>query len=180
VKRFTLAAILGTLFFGSELHSGQRAKPAEYDVKAAFLCNFGKFVRWPASRSQSEFRICVYGRDPFGPVLDSFVADETVEGKTVGVRRIGALADVTNCHIVFISQQEEKHLRGILEAAGKSAALTVSEIPQFTKRGGMIGFVVAEGKVRFEINLTPAEGAGLVLSPGFLRVARDVKRYPGV
>jgi hypothetical protein len=179
VKRFTAGAILAGLLCGSELYCGQGPKPAEYDIKAAFLYNFGKFLRWPASRNQNEFRICILGQDPFGPVLDSLIAGETIDGKTVEVRRIAASADLMTCRIVFISQSEERRLKAILEAAGKSGALTVSEIPQFIQRGGMIGLVLADGKVRFEVNLTPVDAAGLVLSSELLRVAKSVNRYPG-
>jgi len=179
VKKFLAATILPVLFCASEFHAVQRPKPAEYDVKAAFLYNFGKFVRWPANRNRNEFRICVLGQDPFGATLDSIIAGETVDGKAVEARRILAPADSTGCQIVFISLSEEKRLKDILEVVGKTGALTVSEIPQFTQRGGMIGFVMADGKVRFEVNLAPADGAGLIFSSELLRVASSVKRNPG-
>jgi hypothetical protein len=179
VKHALVCVLMATGLFTSELHSIQRAKPAEYDVKAAFLYNFGKFVRWPAARTRSDFRICVLGQDPFGATLDSIIAGERVDGKSVAARRITVSADSTGCHIVFISLSEEKHLKDILEVVGKTGALTVSEIPAFIQRGGMIGFVLADGRVRFEVNLLPADGAGLMLSSELLRVATSVKRYPG-
>src|SRR6185369_12236655 len=113
----------------------QRAKPAEYDVKAAFLYNFGKFVRWPANRSRNDFRICILGQDPFGSTLDSIIAGETVDGKAVASRRISAPVDSADCQIVFISLSEEKRLKDVLDIVGKTGALTVSEIPRFTERG---------------------------------------------
>jgi hypothetical protein len=177
--RLFVGAILATLLCAPEFGSVQRARPAEYDVKAAFLYNFGKFVRWPAGRTRNEFTICVLGQDPFGSTLDSIIAGETVDGKAVSVRRIGTSADSAGCQIVFISLSEEKRLKDILEVIGKSGALTVSEIPQFTLRGGMIGFVLTGGKVRFEVNLSPADGAGLMFSSELLRVASSVKRNPG-
>jgi hypothetical protein len=179
VKRFFAGAILATLLCAPAFSSVQRARPAEYDVKAAFLYNFGKFVRWPAGRTRSDFRICVLGQDPFGLTLDSVIAGETVDGKTVVARRIATAADSANCQIVFISMSEEKRLRDILDVVGKTGALTVSEITDFTLRGGMIGFVLSDGRVRFEVNLTPADGAGLMFSSELLRVAYSVKRNPG-
>jgi hypothetical protein len=180
VKRLLAAAILATLLCSPGFHSAQRAKPAEYDVKAAFLYNFGKFVRWPVSRNRNDFRICVLGEDPFGSALDSIIAGETVDGRTVATRRIMVSADSAGCHIVFISLSEEKRLKDTLEIVGRTGALTVSEIPNFTARGGMIGFVLADGRVRFEVNLVPADGAGLMFSSELLRVASHVKRNPGV
>lgn len=171
------AALLCSVFAAA--HPIQSAKPAEYDVKAAFLYNFGKFVRWPSSRNRNEFRICVLGQDPFGATLDSIISGETVDGKTVAARRIAAPVDSAGCQIVFISLSEENRLKEILDVAGKAGVLTVSEIPRFTQRGGMIGFVLAAGRVRFEVNLAPADSAGLMFSSELLRVASSVKRNPG-
>jgi hypothetical protein len=58
----------------------------------------------------------------------------------------------------------------------KSGVLTVSDIPDFTNSGGMIQFVLLENKVRFQVNLTAAETAGLTLSSQLLKVATSVKR----
>ena len=180
MNRFFVSVIFAILFYSSELHSVQRPKPAEYEVKAAFLYNFGKFVTWPpAGLSRNEFRICILGQDPFGATLDSIIAGETVEGRTVTVRRISTPSDSSSCQIVFISLSEDKRLKGILDVVGKTSALTVSEIPQFTQRGGMIGFILDGSKVRFEVNLTPGDGAGLMFSSELLRVAASVKRNPG-
>ena len=179
MKRLIVSVVFAALLHASELHSVQRARPAEYEVKAAFLYNFGKFVTWPGARNRSEFRICVLGQDPFGATLNSIIAGETVEGKAVAARRISSPTDSATFQIIFISLSEEKRLKGILDVIGKTSALTVSEIPQFTQRGGMIGFILDEGKVRFEVNLTPGDGAGLMFSSELLRVAASVKRNPG-
>src|SRR5207244_10853841 len=51
----------------------------EYQVKAAFLFNFAKFVEWPPQAfpsASAPFSICVLGQNPFGRSLQ-----EAVEGK---------------------------------------------------------------------------------------------------
>ena len=55
---------------------------------------------------------------------------------------------------------------------------TVSNVPKFSQRGGMIQFVVEANKVRFEVNLASAERAGLSLSSELLKVATTVTRSP--
>jgi hypothetical protein len=179
VKRLLAGVLVASVLCLSEPRAMQRSRPGEYDVKAAFLYNFGKFVRWPANGNRTDFRICVLGLDPFGATLDSIIAGEKVDGRAVAARRLTASTDLPGCHIVFIGQSEEKRLKDILEVVGKSGALTVSEIPQFTQRGGMIGFILADGRVRFEVNLAPANEAGLMFSSELLRVASSVKRNPG-
>ena len=66
----------------------------------------------------------------------------------------------------------------IVEALDKEVVLTVSDMPQFAQRGGMIQFVLEGKKVRFEVNLTAVERAGLTLSSELLKVATTVKRNP--
>jgi hypothetical protein len=153
----------------------------ESEVKAAYLYSFGRFVQWPtrADGAAARFTICVLGTDPFGPALDATVAGTTVRGRTVAVRRLPAVAAATDCDVIFISASEERQLAIILEHLKQADVLTVSDMTQFTERGGMIQFVTVANKVRFEINLSPARQAGLVLSSELLRVASAVRGAAG-
>jgi hypothetical protein len=157
----------------------QQPKVSEYQVKATYLYNFGRFVQWPpnaAAAKGDSFSICVLGHDPFGPTLDSTLAGETLDGKPLAVKRISTPRDAAGCRILFISSTEENHLKEILVALDESGVLTVSDMPAFSRRGGMIQFVVEGDKVRFEINLTKTETAKLTLSSELLKVATIVRR----
>jgi hypothetical protein len=154
----------------------QQPKAEESEVKAAFLYNFGKFVKWPSGAEQPSFTICVLGRDPFGAQLDTIVAGESVGAKPITVRRIAAVQEASSCRILFISASEQSHLNTILPAVAKNSVLTVSDLPQFVERGGMIQFVLDQGRVRFEVNLGSAESCGLSMSSELLKVATHVKR----
>jgi hypothetical protein len=155
----------------------QQPKPKEYQVKATYLYNFGRFIRWPVTAAQdSSFPICVLGQDPFGPTLDSTLVGENLDGKPVVVRRISRAQDVGDCRILFISSAEENHLKQILAALEKTGVLTVSDMPDFSRQGGMIQFVLEGGKVRFEINLASAEAAKLIVSAELLKVAATVRK----
>ena len=175
----TLVALLVLFLCGGEILLAQQQKPSEYQVKATYLYNFGRFVRWPdsvpAGKGES-FTVCVLGQDPFGSILDSTLAGETLAGKPVVLRRISKPQDGGECRILFISSTEEKHLDEILTAFDESGVLTVSDMPGFTRRGGMIQFVLEGDRVRFEINLASAESARLVLSSELLKVASSVRR----
>jgi hypothetical protein len=157
----------------------QQPKPNEYQIKATYLYNFGRFVKWPdtfPSGKGDSFSVCVLGQDPFGPILDSTLAGEVLDGKPVVLRRISKPQDAGECRILFISSTEERHLKEILTALDKSGVLTVSDIPGFARRGGMIEFVLEGERVRFEINLASAASARLVLSSELLKVAASVKQ----
>jgi uncharacterized protein DUF4154 len=156
----------------------QGAKPTDYDVKAAYLYNFGRFVEWPSSVTTKSdvFNICILGQDPFGSALDHTFAGETISGKGIAAKRISTPQEAVNCQILFMSSAEEGRLNKIIEAIDKGAVLTVSDMPQFSQRGGMIQFVLDGKKVRFEVNLTAVQRAGLTLSSELLKVATNVRR----
>jgi hypothetical protein len=67
-------------------------------------------------------------------------------------------------------------LKQILIMLGDTSVLTVSDLPEFTQRGGMVQFVSEGDRVRFEVNLATAERAGLILSSELLKVAVNVRR----
>lgn len=157
----------------------EASAPTEYQVKAAYLYNFGKFVQWPAKAPTAPgglFAICVLGQDPFGPILDATVAGETIDGRSVVAKRISRAQDAADCRILFISSSEDDELGEILAALDKTSVLTVSDIPEFTRRGGIIHLVLDGNKVRFEVNLAVAERAGLSLSSQLLKLAINMRR----
>jgi hypothetical protein len=157
---------------------GQHSKPTEYEVKATYLYNFIRFVAWPPKVAQAQsgsFAICVLGQDPFGPALNAILTDETIAGKNIVAQRIPTPQDAVNCRVLFISSSENVRLKQILSTLGDASVLTVSELPEFTQRGGM-GFISEGNRVRFEVNLASAERAGLILSSELLKVAVNVKR----
>jgi len=172
-----LAVGIASVLLGPSYLHAQRSSPSEYEVKAAYLYDFGKFVAWPAKVAASDdFPICVLGQDPFGPTFDATIAGETINGKKVVVNRIAKPQDALSCRILFISASEESQLKEILATLDKTSVLTVSDISQFTRRGGMIQFVIDANRVRFEVNVTTAERAGLTLSSQLLKVAINVRK----
>ena len=168
------ALLLGTLLLAI-CGSAFADRPSEYQVKAAYLYNFGKFVNWPAeAAATSDFEVCVLGADPFGPLLDATVSDSTINGKRVVARRIARAPDAVSCRVVFIAASESLRLGSDLAVLSKLHVLTVSDNPHFLERGGTIQFIFEGDRVRFAVNLTAAQEAGLTLSSELLKVATRV------
>ncbi len=165
------------LFAGAfSLHA--QAPATEYEVKAAYLLNFGKFIQWPSAGRPPEmerFAICVMGDDPFGQILDSTVRDEKIAGKPVMARRLTRAQDATGCQVLFISRSEEKQVRRLIPSLNKAGILTVSDMPGFLDHDGMIQFTLVGNRIRFEVNLDSVQDAGLTLSSELLKVASLVK-----
>jgi hypothetical protein len=159
------------------LRAIEASPPSEYQIKAAFLLNFTKFIEWPASEGAgSPFSICVMGDDPFGPVLDQLVEGETVGGRKIAVRRIRAEGNADaqgSCAILYVSKQEQS-VQTVLAGVGQGV-LTVGEGDSFLDGGGMIAFILENRRVRFNIDQGAAQKAGLKLSSRLLGVARSVR-----
>ena len=178
---FPHLTLIAALVLSSAALHAQQARPRDYDVKAAYLFNFGRFTTWPAAGAGGEsavFGVCVLGRDPFGAALDAMVTGEMIDGKRVTVRRIARAADTEGCRILFVSASEDAELAHILQTLVGSRILTVSDLPQFVERGGMIQFVSDGKKIRFTVNVPAATQAGLTLSSELLRVAAAVRANP--
>lgn len=143
------------------------AAPTEYQIKAAFLFNFAKFVEWPPdafATPASPLVIGILGANPFGTDLERTVKGKAINSHPFEVKTISAPADGTNCQIVFICTSEKKRLPEIIAALKDASVLTVGEMDGFTENGGMINFVIQGNKVRFEINDTAAKTARLKIS----------------
>jgi hypothetical protein len=152
------------------------AEPAlEYDVKAAFVLNFTKFVEWPAGAlpdSRSTLEICILGKDPFGRALDEVVQGEAVNGHRLTVRRISQPPVPPTCQVLFIDS-EVKEVPKLLVGL-PAGILTIGEGDRFAREGGMIALVLDNRRVRFDINPAAAEHSGLKLSSRLLSVARSI------
>jgi hypothetical protein len=170
-----MATLLLTIIVpAGALESVEPPRPTEYDVKAAFLYNFAKFVKWPEDDYGPTFVVAVLGEDPFGEILDKTFAGKTILDKKVEVRRISALESPARIRILFVGSSERLRLAQVLKALDGSSVLTVSEMEGFTERGGMIAFRLGGDVVRFDINLGEVERARLKMSSQLIRLARNV------
>ena len=170
--------LLLTLLAGS---SAQEPATNEYQVKAAYLFNFAKFVEWPSTafpNAGAPLEICVLGMNPFGHELEDSVAGKIVDGRRLEVSHLSNGVEATSCQIVFIASSEKRQIREILQRFSGLSVLTVGDTSGFTEDGGIINFVVEGDRVRFEANLEAAGQAHLKLSARLLTVAKVVTGKP--
>lgn len=157
--------------------AAQSARAPEYEVKAAFLYNFAKFVEWPPQAfaySSTPIRFCVLGDDAFADTLSNTIQGKSVSGRPIVNSRLQAPAQARSCHVLFVSPAVPEAVKLALESIRNLPVLTVSESADFLRLGGMINFVLEQDRVRFEINLEAAERHHLKLSSKLLAVARVV------
>lgn len=160
----------------------QTSPAHEYQLKAVFLFNFSQFTEWPTSSfpaHSSPLIIGVLGADPFGEALELAIANESVNGHPLLVRRYSQVKDVGLCHILFIAHKDKEVLRQTFRALEGKNILTVGDAPGFIEQGGMIRFVNEYGKIRFQINAEKTRGEDLLLSSKLLRLAEIVSPQTG-
>jgi YfiR/HmsC-like len=167
--------LLFALVFAMGLNGRTQNSPTEYQIKAAFIYNFTRFVDWPTQAfadASSPMTIGVLGKNVFGDNLQQAISGKTIMGHVLQFRQFDAVTDVTNCQVLFISDSEKSHLSRILSRLQGAYVLTVSENTEdFIGAGGMINLVIMDNKVRFEINNDAAKKAGLTISSKLLSLA---------
>ncbi|HKY33542.1 MAG TPA: YfiR family protein [Candidatus Polarisedimenticolia bacterium] len=155
-------------------------RATEYEMKAAYLYYFATFVTWPsetlsnASTGQQDLVIGILGDDPFGALLEETIRGKKVNDHRLIVRRFESVTEARESNILYISSSEKDDLSHILSTLEGAAVLTVGEMEGFASRGGQIGFLTEERKVRFEINVGAVKRAGLKVSAQLMKLARIV------
>src|SRR5258708_39561856 len=96
------------LVLAMEVGPAEAPRPGEYDVKAAFLYNFAKFVKWPEEQTLGPtFIIAVLGEDPFRGILEKTLTGKTILERTVEVRRLSTPEAAGKVQILFIGSAGE-------------------------------------------------------------------------
>ena len=157
----------------------QAAGPSEYELKAVLIYKVASYIRWPAAGEASArrpFVIGILGRDPFGRVIDEVVAGETVHGRPVSIRRLSEAREASQCDLLYVSPSERSGFRRILHRLEGTPVLTVGDMDQFATAGGMINLTNDDRRIRFEINVSALDRAGLRAAAELLTLARIVDR----
>ncbi len=151
------------------------ALPTEYQIKAAFIYNFARFVEWPSAaftNSNSPMIIGVFGENVFGDNLERTISGNEINCHPLQFKMFNSVEEATNCHVLFIGTSEKNRMPKILARLQGTAVLTVSEnTDTFIANGGMINLVIVEDKVRFRINNDAAKKSGLIISSKLLSLA---------
>lgn len=155
----------------------------EYEVKAAYIYYFAKFVDYPPtafSAKSAPITIGIVGNDEFGALLANIVKDKTIQEHPIQVRLLKWPGDFRACHMVFIGASEQKWFRQIVESLQARPVLTITEVEDDSQAKGIMNLFVERGKVQFEVNIADAEKARLRISSKLLRLAREtVGSYSG-
>jgi len=148
------------------------------EIEAAFLVKFTAYVKWPAgtfSSPDAPVVIGIFGRDPFGSVIDTIARSYTTSGRHVEIRRYKDFSLLAISNMAFVVPSAMDRMNDILQAAHGKPVLLVGNSQEFLDKGGMINFVRIGKKIRFDINKENCDRAGLEISSKLLKVAHAVR-----
>ncbi|BBO24187.1 MAG: YfiR family protein [Armatimonadetes bacterium] len=152
------------------------AQRSEYEVKAAFLLNFARFVEWPSERqfTDGKIHLAVVGNSSVAKAIGGAVNGSKVGKYVFQVTYVAWSADLAAYPMVFVPSTESAKYAQLSTLAQKPV-LVVGESPGFANKYGMFNFFVAEGRVRFEINNAVAKRSNLVVSSQLLQIAKVIQ-----
>jgi hypothetical protein len=180
-KPLTLTGLIFIFLFSG---TGFCAEGTEYQIKAAMILNFIKFVQWPA-QSADQFpdqlndltnptiTIGIFGKDNFGNTLDQ-IEGRKIGNKQLSVRHIKSMNQLSGCQILFVSASDSHRTYQILREISGMPVLTIGEDEDFIRLGGIIRFYSEKNHIRFEVNQTAALKSDLKLSVKLLEVAAAI------
>lgn len=148
----------------------------EYQVKASFLSHFLSYVEWPEGTfvNQSDsLVIAIVGDNRFGTALDSIAKDEPIS-RPIKLQSVSSSFTADNCHLLYFVNEGKDHRALEFVRGEHKGLLTIGECDGFSKAGGMINFVIVNGKLRFEINSYSVRRAGLAINSELLKLATKV------
>lgn len=173
------------------------AQSREYQIKAAFLYNFIKFVDWPKEKmadSNEPITIGIIGSKYFVKALEPLI-HKKIKNRNISIKYFEGyeklkksqedndrqwdqkIEALKTCHVLMFCICDSVPIENssqIIKALKGSPVLTVGETDGFLEYGGIINFLMEDKKVRFEINVTAAKKSKLKISSKLLRLAKRV------
>ncbi len=150
---------------------------AEYQIKAAFVYNFAKYVEWPDESHGHDLTLCILGEGSICAAIDT-IKGKFIRGKMLRVKRVKSIQDLKDCNILFIASSEKHNLPHLIDDLYGSSILTIGDTEGFAEQGVIINLYIENGKVRFKINIESARRANLKLSSMLLKLAEIVTSTP--
>ncbi|MBF0226164.1 MAG: YfiR family protein [Desulfobacterales bacterium] len=147
---------------------------SEDQIKATLIYKFMSYIEWPSDSDPDSLSLCILGDNPFNGIFDTFIG-KTVQNKKFNVQKLADIYDASQCNILFISSSEKEHLPLIFDYIKDKPILTISEVEEFCRFGGMINFIHKDGTIGFEIAPDTANKAGIKISSHLLRLAKIIK-----
>jgi len=162
------------LFFLLSFSFKSHAQETNYAVHANIIYHFTKYIDWPSYKKGGDFVIGIVGESPLYDELKSSTSGKTVNGGRIVVKQFSSSATSFNCHILFVSNEENSRLKKIVTATSESPVLIVSEGSDLASKGSCINFKISQERLKLEINKNCIEKRGLSIATELLQLGTIV------
>ncbi len=153
----------------------------EYKIKAGMLMSLLRGTDWPPGSfhdPSAPYVLGVLGKDPFGPILNG-MTNKVVRNRGINrgivLKRCNTPEEAKDCHLLFISSNQDAPLSSILNSLGKLSILTVGESREFTSLGGIVNLALENDRVSFELSAKALKRARLEIDPGLKEAGKLIK-----
>jgi hypothetical protein len=147
-----------------------QAQEVNYKIHAMFMYHFTKYIDWPENKKSGDFVIGVYGNSDIIKELEATAISKKAGGQQIVIKKLNSASEASQCHIIFISSSHSGEMDAIQQSIGSKPVLMVSEKAGLAKKGSGINFIIADDKLRFEINKSNIEGKTLKVSGDLLKL----------
>lgn len=172
LDKLTMVAVI---FFLTGMRPSQAQQPMDYAIQANIIYRFTKYIEWPESKKTGDFIIGIVGESPLTEQLQSFIINKTTERRKIVIKKFSSSAEVFNCHILFISEDESDNVKKIASRTAGYPILLVSESDGMALRGACINFVIISDHLKLEINKDNIEQRNLNIASELLQLGKLVR-----
>lgn len=157
------------------MQAGTLTRASQDALEAAYIYNFIRFTSWPDEGDDAPATVLVAGDDRVRAAMQKIAAEANRSGyPRLRIDPCVRLSCLARPQVVFIGSDQEPHLQQWLDKARGQPVLTVSDIPGFADRGGMIELVRHRNHLSFRINRQAIEAAKLYVSAQLLQLGEVI------
>lgn len=174
--KHTIISLAFLLLLFPENAFGQQYSDTE--LRAAFICNFAKFVEWPPNSfasNTSPIVIAFLNDSLLASVTEKLATNMNISGRKLKIIQCKNIEQAIHCNILYISPLEKDRFSIILSKLSGLPILTVSETEGFCQLKGIINFSKSKNKFGFEINVNSAKQKGIKISSKLLGLATIIQ-----
>ncbi len=161
-----LVLIVTVIFSLNGLVNAQISK-----FQAMYIYNFSRMVEWPNEYKDGTFQIGVIGNNVLMEELKDFTSNKKAGNQDINVVKFNDIADIEQCHILFIGGNMEKKFEEIYAKTNGHKTLVISEKSNLVDQGAAISFTIVDGKLKYYLNADNAKNRGLKVSSSLSNMA---------
>lgn len=150
------------------------AQDVNYKLHAGLLYHFTKHIEWPMSKQSGDFVIGVLGNANLTEAVEEMSKSRMVGSQKIIVVQVKTADDANRCHIIYVQRFQSTQFNAVYPKAKSGHALLITESEEGGKRGAGINFITIDEKLKFELNKSAIEDAGLKVSNELVKLAIPV------